>query len=215
MIPQIVIAPAKEWDTYVDNLIKKEKFPWHSVYYIKPEKTQLGIDAIRTLKNTLITGSGSERVFFLFHFDNATLEAQNALLKTLEENSVNNRFILFAENYERIVPTIRSRANKQALSEVKQLEVRETVKELIGSIHSDKHFAFLGNALLQKPEREQAIQMIDEVIVYIRDSLLTSSPVYTGILKQAMEFKRLLKNNNLNPQLAVDSFFLQMKKQLA
>src|SRR3990172_1563186 len=50
-------------------------------------ETLLGIDAIRELRRRLALSSyaGSWRVALLSGFDEATIEAQNALLKTLEE----------------------------------------------------------------------------------------------------------------------------------
>lgn len=70
----------------------------------------LGIDEVReiimraSMRALMPTGK-----WFIVFFLSATREAQNALLKTLEEPSANTHFILITENTSRIIPTLLSR----------------------------------------------------------------------------------------------------------
>jgi hypothetical protein len=71
------------------------------------------IDSIRELRSFLklrIPGdSGLRRFVIIDHADNLTLEAQNALLKTLEDPPSDTLMILSLNNELSVLPTIRSR----------------------------------------------------------------------------------------------------------
>ena len=53
-----------------------------------------------------------KKIYILYDFDKATVQAQNKLLKTLEEPSKSVIFILTATNIDNVLPTIRSRSKK-------------------------------------------------------------------------------------------------------
>ena len=55
---------------------------------------------------------GEKKIYVLKNFDNATIQAQNKLLKTLEEPSKSVVFILTTTNETSVLPTIRSRCKK-------------------------------------------------------------------------------------------------------
>jgi hypothetical protein len=60
--------------------------------------------------------------------------------------------------------------------------------------------------------REAAVEFFDQVILWLRQKLQTGRPQPATILKKALQQKALLVSNNLNPQLAVDSFLLYFRK---
>lgn len=70
---------------------------------------------------------GDIKVIILNNIDKATVQAQNKILKTLEEPSKSTVFILTAENENKILPTVVSRARKEFL---KPLDA-EKIKSLI------------------------------------------------------------------------------------
>ena len=74
------------------------------------EKT-IKIDAVRTLISDLQTNalSGGNRVIYIKNAHILTPQAQNALLKTLEETQENTFFFLSTAKERSILPTIRSR----------------------------------------------------------------------------------------------------------
>ena len=83
-------------------------------------ETLLGIEAIRELRRRLALSSfgGSWRVALLTGFDEATIEAQNALLKTLEEPAPKVVMVLLALQADLLLPTIASRCEVVALRPV-------------------------------------------------------------------------------------------------
>ena len=83
------------------------------VFYIRPEKAKsLGIDTIREQIIQTVSIKPYEydyKIFIIEHADTMTIQAQNALLKTLEEPPSYAVFFLLAENTEAFLATILSR----------------------------------------------------------------------------------------------------------
>lgn len=73
---------------------------------------QLGIDAIRQAMTQVqkTAGQGGNKVITIMAVDHMTVQAANALLKTLEEPPNNTYFCLFATQYSQVLATIRSRS---------------------------------------------------------------------------------------------------------
>jgi DNA polymerase-3 subunit delta' len=74
----------------------------------------IGIDAIRDVleQATSYPSMAPVKMFVLDGADRLTVPAANALLKTLEEPPRTTRFLLLAEKFARVLPTIRSRCGR-------------------------------------------------------------------------------------------------------
>lgn len=79
---------------------------------VAEEGKQLGIDAIRQAMTQVqkTAAQGGNKVITVMAIDHMTVQAANALLKTLEEPPNNTYFCLFAKHYSQVLPTIRSRS---------------------------------------------------------------------------------------------------------
>ena len=64
------------------------------------------------------------KVFIINNIDNATFQAQNKILKTLEEPTKSNIFILTATNENKVLQTVISRTRKEYLTPLKFDEVK-------------------------------------------------------------------------------------------
>src|SRR3989338_7246452 len=80
-------------------------------FYESTPSPSIGIEEVRKIIHTLITKpfQSKNRLITITEFDKATVEAQNALLKVLEEPPSNTYFILGAHRLERILKTVISR----------------------------------------------------------------------------------------------------------
>jgi hypothetical protein len=82
--------------------------------HIIPENASIGIEAIRQIEQFLsrkVPGNETyRRVITIEHAERLTTEAQNALLKNLEEPPADTLIILTATHASGLLPTIRSRA---------------------------------------------------------------------------------------------------------
>lgn len=78
----------------------------------KDDKASLGVEAIRKLKSTLLAVPNNLeiKVYIIEDADTMTVQAQNALLLTLEEPPQNVYFFILCENSRMLLETIRSRA---------------------------------------------------------------------------------------------------------
>lgn len=108
-------------------LIAAGKHP--DVQMIAPEGRTLKIDQVRALEHDLALRpvEGRYRVAILDQFETATIEAQNALLKTLEEPPGYVVLILVAADPELLLQTIVSRCQAIALRPLTIAQVRDAL----------------------------------------------------------------------------------------
>lgn len=88
--------------------------PDFGVFSPAKEEASLGIDKIRAITKDigLRPYEGKKKVYIIDSADSMTQEAQNALLKTLEEPPSDSVLILIVENINAIFSTIQSRAKR-------------------------------------------------------------------------------------------------------
>ena len=106
----------------------------------------------------------NKKVFIIKHIDNGLEQAQNKLLKTLEEPASNVFFILTTSNLHLVLPTIRSRCNKielgkLPLSTIKPIFVGYENVDLILALSE----GYLGKALALA-KKENLGQIFDAVM---------------------------------------------------
>lgn len=144
-----------------------------------------------------------------------TLEAQNALLKVLEEPPANTLIFLTADNKEALLPTIHSRC------QLVQLE--ETCDE-IGEEDCDEIIQFLEHlnamqigerlkiAEQKAKEKEKALTWVKEVILVQRTLLLTNPDLQEGIrtLRIFQNLYTILKTTNVNPRMSLEYTLLHV-----
>ena len=113
-------------------LIAAGKHP--DVQLIEPEGAHVKIDQVRALQHDLALRpvEGRYRVAIFDQFETATTEAQNALLKTLEEPPDYVVLIVLAADPEALLPTIVSRCQQIMLRPLTMTQVREGLIETWG-----------------------------------------------------------------------------------
>ena len=82
------------------------------VFHIRPQKSTIGVDVVRELVISEIAHRPHRypyKVFVIEQADTLTVQAQNALLKTLEEPCGYGIFVLVTEKADSLLPTVRSR----------------------------------------------------------------------------------------------------------
>jgi DNA polymerase III subunit delta' len=108
-------------------LIAAGKHP--DVQLIEPDGAHVKIDQVRALQHDLALRplEGRYRVAIFDRFETATIEAQNALLKTLEEPPDYAVLIALTSDPELLLPTIVSRCQQIVLRPLTIAEVREAL----------------------------------------------------------------------------------------
>ncbi len=93
-----------------EQLALKADDPYHNI--VLPKALEIKLDQIRTirLEASRSVQTGKKRVIIICEADTMRTEAQNALLKTLEEPQASTLFILTSSNPARLFATIQSRS---------------------------------------------------------------------------------------------------------
>ncbi|MCA9398748.1 MAG: AAA family ATPase, partial [Candidatus Omnitrophica bacterium] len=81
-----------------------------------------------------------KKIFILRNAENLTLEGANALLKTLEEPSLNSLLILTTSQPEKILGTIRSRCHSVHFCSTSSETVKDQLEKLYDISADDSHF---------------------------------------------------------------------------
>ncbi len=91
--------------------------PHSDVLWVKPEETQLKVNQIRDAiyYAHLSAQVASRKVIVLDGLEHASIEASNALLKSLEEPPATSHWLLISTAFDRLLPTIRSRCQRVRL----------------------------------------------------------------------------------------------------
>lgn len=138
---------------------------------LKASKASIGVEEVRGLLSELANRpyEGKYRAVILQQADKMTPQAQNALLKTLEEAPEGHVFFLTCDQSELILPTIHSRCRKITLG---ALPVGEAERCLVEhGMSSDKAYLF---ACLSGGVVGDAMTMAkDEKFPVLRETVLT------------------------------------------
>lgn len=150
------------------------------VFLIKATKVEISIEQVRQLKNHIFQKPLQSMYKFvvLENAHNATPEAQNALLKILEEPPKHAIIVLEAQNKALLLPTILSRVTTiKSVPEPKE----KSKPELLDQTILEKN---LESALEQIATVDDPQEFLDEQIVSLSELLVQSAQQRKGSLNQ-------------------------------
>ena len=149
------------------------------IIYVKHEKPNtISIDEIREqlINDVMIKPYSSPyKIYIIDEAQKLTLQAQNALLKTIEEPPAYAVFLLLTENAEMLLPTINSRCVMLKLRNIKDTLIRKYLMENleIPDYKADMSTAFaqgnVGRAIMLANSehfneiREEAVQLLKHI----------------------------------------------------
>lgn len=177
----------------------------------------IGIDEIRRIKHILSLKpyGGTNRLIIIYEIDKATLEAQNALLKILEEPPLTTFLILTTINHHLLLPTITSRCQviKLGIKMVKDSDLSAIEALLLKFYQSSlgEKIMLSQNLISSKVE---AVQLLDELTELLHKLLvhptnkinLTRQEIAT-LLTRTAAAKNYIERN-VNYKATVDVFLL-------
>lgn len=151
MISKLIIHPQSETrENYASEILKKLNFTKsHPDLIWFEEDSKLGIEQARKIKDflTLKPYQSKGQVVVVISAQNLTPEAQNALLKTFEEQSEGVNLILGAQSEEQLIPTLVSRCEIISLpiqsSGTQSLDkFKDEITKLMGA-SAEERFVFI------------------------------------------------------------------------
>ena len=170
----------------------------------KEYKNYIGVEEIRLLTQRLALSSfsGGTKVAIIENAELMNTQAQNALLKTLEEPSGKTLIILVANRPEALLQTILSRvvhlrfglvARDTICKELETTIIKETAHELAGISAGRPGIA---KELLDKEKREAYSDALEEAFNFLKAPLATR-------LETAEKIAKDLSKTELQEQLAI------------
>lgn len=175
----------------------------------------LGIEDVRKIQEKIFLKpfKGDTKALFVIMQQSATPDAQNAMLKLLEEPPAHTLIYLVTTNHLSFLPTVLSRAK---IIEVENEEKRSDseILEKILSLSSAGERLYL--AQLVSKEKTEAVAWLETAILSAREKMLEK----VEDKKEALKLRKLihelelthytLKTSNANPRLALENLFLNL-----
>lgn len=150
---------------------------------VPEDKRNILVDQVRQLRTEAYVrpNESDRKVFVIEEAQTMNDNAQNALLKVLEDGPRYLSFLLLTENSQQLLPTIRSRCETLSLSTLADEEaaeadeeLRKTAEKLAGLLLDGEEFALveLTAALeVKKPDKETLLALFDLVESALREQL--------------------------------------------
>ncbi|MGL5649490.1 MAG: DNA polymerase III subunit delta' [Clostridium sp.] len=124
------IGKSKVSSIFSSMILENEPFKKHvdSVEY-RPKKASIGVDEVREIIEEVNKKpyEGSKKVIMIYSGEKLTVQAQNALLKTIEEPPNGVFIIILTTTLEKILETIKSRCQIYKLTPLSNEEMREYI----------------------------------------------------------------------------------------
>lgn len=178
------------------------------VLVVEPDPS-IGIDAIRAVQSFLITPpikSDHKRVVIV-EAHTLTTEAQNSMLKMLEEPQQYTQIVLITIAQDSLLATIQSRCQIIKLA-LKPLDVEAKMLELARTLESvtiSEKIAMAQSLAKTKPETNN---MIDGLLRAEREELVTNKQLHTvARIESLLDALTKLKANTNNRMLLEHIFF--------
>jgi hypothetical protein len=223
----IVIAKAKEKRlAYAKDYCANLQIDTFDITLIEQETAKnissIGIETIKNMQKKIFLKPIKSQMKAIIIEDShlLTTEAQNALLKVLEEPPNHTIIILSAQSKDTMLPTIISRCQ---VIELQAATIELTVKELREYTTFVKELPnySLGERLklaetLAK-DKDKAIQWTEKLILFIREQLIKTYTLHTpstlnsqvSILKSLQSLHNILRSTNVNPRFAIENTLLK------
>jgi len=210
----LIIAQTKEeWEKQAASLLKPYTIDPIDITRVSAT-TSIGIAAIRELKQKIFLKpyKSEQKAVLIEDAQTLTIEAQNALLKTLEEPPNHTIIILLADNPDSLLPTILSRTQlittKSPIKTLTEKE-REAMEEILENLLTGNEDV-LKLAQLATKDKAAALSFLEKMILTARNKLLhnPSQSKYLIPLKSFQKAYTLLATTNVNPRFTLEALFL-------
>ncbi|HVF69919.1 MAG TPA: hypothetical protein VNA13_05135 [Xanthomonadales bacterium] len=224
----VASSDKKKREIYINDFLQNEGVDKFDITFVGLESSKnqnsIGIDEIKNLQvKIFLKPIQSERKTIIIEdADFLTVEAQNALLKVLEEPPNHTIIVLSVANIEALLPTILSRCKLVTLSaENLKLNPEEKIEfeEFIDNLSTMKVGKRLKKAENLAKDKDKAIEWIGKLILLLREKILTEARGTRDtrgtldtliVIKSFQELHTILKTTNVNPRFAIENTLLNL-----
>ncbi len=209
MISHLLISEKKRvTDKYVKNnlLGKNDLF-----FEMTPATKKYSIAEVKQVLSEIKIYNSQKRIFYFPSFDASSLEAQNALLKVLEEPPENVLFVLTSSSISRLLPTIVSRTKVIRLGKAPEPAPDDKTFAALNLYVEKGNLSSLDFNVFSCKTAGEAIAHLDQIALFFRKSV--GSNIHSpAIIKEILRLRALLENNNITPQMTVDHILIFISK---
>lgn len=208
MIAKLLISPLLENRVEeIGKLLMEQNFSQNHpdlIYFADEEK--LGVEAAKKIRQhlSLKPYSAEGRIVVVESAHNLTVDAQNSLLKTLEEPPESAIIILGAEKESQLLPTILSRCQLHFLSDqtksVKASDFTQEIEDLFGKSVEEKFI------YIEKLEEKE--EFLKALVIFFREKM-QQDPKYSYFVKELLKVEEW-QNSNVNIRGILEFLMLKM-----
>lgn len=169
----------------------------------------LGIEEVRNMQKAIfLKPRGEYKAIILRNASRITIDAQNALLKVLEEPPDDTLIVLEVEKSDNLLPTICSRCKIITLragnTATNTLQDNSILNSLSSMTVGDK----LKLAQDKGKTKEDAIIFLKELILAARQN--NKNGTFTSMLKPVQKTYTIIETSNVTPRFALENLLLSL-----
>ncbi len=195
-------------------ICKDNKIDSFSIEVLEFEKA-LGIEDVRNIQKTIFLKpfKGEKKALIIKLSTGATIEAQNSMLKLLEEPPLSTLIFLVTDNVQIFLPTILSRVK---IIELKNEKFQTNASGLEEILNLNGAGTRLYLAQVVAKDKNEAIAWLESAILAARERMLNSLEDKQESLRLRKLVHKLelthydFKTTNANPRLALENLFLNI-----
>ncbi len=190
----------------IDQILSEMSLSENSPLILRMED-KLGIESIKQIKYHLLlrSGEGESKVIIINPADGLTLDAQNALLKLLEEPQGDVVFILGVVKEESLLNTVRSRCQSVNL-EIKPSELAADDQKFIEDLLAQEPETRL--EMVEKIENKK--DWLEKLVFYYHQKLKNEAQLLNDV-KKVLTAQKWIKQNVM-PKAVIDYLMLALEK---
>lgn len=181
----------------------------------KKEENSIGIEDVKDFLKEMIFKpfGGDKQIAIIYEAEKLTSQAQNSLLKTLEESGDDTIYILCVDNEKNVLPTIYSRSKPIFIKQGKE-PLLEIVKPQILDNDLVEQFEEIDNISKEKPSCLLLLKEIEgyfkaELEKEIKNDNINSSRAILERLKYIQETREKI-NSNCNKKLVLEALIVYL-----
>jgi DNA polymerase III delta prime subunit len=164
----------------------------------------LGVDEARAIGQIALTIPLGPRKILMIQANSFTAEAQNALLKLLEEPAANTHFFILVKNISVLLPTLRSRLAEFEIHH----ETRDTVRAKLFFESTPAIRLSILKEIIDNKDKQAALQFLDDLESYLKGTSVINN---SGVLKQILISKKYLRGNGSSTKMILEHMALVTK----
>ncbi|HYK08388.1 MAG TPA: hypothetical protein VEW42_02725 [Candidatus Eisenbacteria bacterium] len=213
----IISADENKRKEYIDIFCTQKEIGKFDKKIFTSEDASFGIALVRDVQNAafLKPSQSKEKALILENAQTITPEAQNALLKLLEEPPNNTYIFLSCTTDAYFLPTILSRCKTIALeSKVNTLSEDSIVRYtgILDSLMSGSVSEKLVLAEKLAAKKESLPREITDLLLLLREKMLedTANRAYPVLIENLQKARSLLETTNVSPRIILEHIFLEL-----